>query len=596
MKNPGFTIRPWVRRLFGAMLLLLPALALAQPRFSATLDPATIVLGESATLSLHFEGGEPEAVPEIPPVDGVRIDYTGQSQSFFSNGASFVNRLDLQYNLTPTRAGAFIIPAIRVKVGNVTLSDQPVRLTVTASNRTPGTNQLAFVRVVTPKNQVYLGEVFQAEVRLYTAVRIANTQLQPLAAQGFTFGKNVRLADTQTRVGDVVYTVLGFATAATATKVATLDLGPVECSTILLIPASRRQRQVDPFQDLFGDAFGPRAEQRQVTMSSDSQKIQVLPLPREGQPRDFSGAVGQFNFTVTVSPTNVAVGDPVTLKVLVSGKGAFDNVTLPSLQNWKQFQTYPATSHIETTDPLGIEGTKTFEQVVVPQNIEVKEVPALAFSYFDPEQKTYRTLTQPVTPIVVRPSGSVQSLALNPNPAAPAGASSEDLVALKPRLGALASISGPWIRQPWFLALQCLPVAGWLAALGWRKRRDHLANNPRLVRRQRVIRETRSGLGELARLAAANQSPEFFALLFHLLQEQLGERLDLPAAAITEVVIDEQLIPQGAPQETAESLRELFQACNQARYARVSSSQELLSLVPKVEAALKQLQQLELPG
>ena len=93
--------------------------------------------------------------------------------------------------------------------------------------------------------------------------------------------------------------------------------------------------------------------------------------------------------------------------------------------------------------------------------------------------------------------------------------------------------------------------------------------------------------------AEARKSDEFFATLFRLLQEQIGERLDLPASAITESVVDERLRSKGARDETLRSLHELFQACNLARYAPLQSSQELSALIPKLESALKELREIK---
>ena len=78
-----------------------------------------------------------------------------------------------------------------------------------------------------------------------------------------------------------------------------------------------------------------------------------------------------------------------------------------------------------------------------------------------------------------------------------------------------------------------------------------------------------------------------------MLQEQLGERLDLPASAITEAVIDEKLRARDLAPETLDGLHELFQTCNQARYAPQKSSQELAAFIPNVEAALRALQSLK---
>jgi hypothetical protein len=108
-----------------------------------------------------------------------------------------------------------------------------------------------------------------------------------------------------------------------------------------------------------------------------------------------------------------------------------------------------------------------------------------------------------------------------------------------------------------------------------------------------VAQVVRQGLRDLHRLAAENNSDEFFATLVRLLQEQLGERLDMPASAITEAVIEERLRPRGVPEATLTSLRELFQTCNFARYAPVKSSQELAAMIPNIETVLRNLQEMK---
>ena len=96
---------------------------------------------------------------------------------------------------------------------------------------------------------------------------------------------------------------------------------------------------------------------------------------------------------------------------------------------------------------------------------------------------------------------------------------------------------------------------------------------------------------DLAQKAEARDSDAFFAAAFRLLQEQLGDCLDLPACAITEAVLDERLRGRASDDLVAE-LHELFQFCNQARYAPQRSSQELMQFVPRVESALRQLRDL----
>jgi hypothetical protein len=319
-------------------------------------------------------------------------------------------------------------------------------------------------------------------------------------------------------------------------------------------------------------------------------------LPRENAPPDFNGAVGDYTLNVSAGPTNVAVGDPITVKVQITGRGSLDALALPNQSAWNQFNTYPPTSRVDTSDKLGLQGTKSFEQIVVPQNADIKALPPVSFSYFDPEQKAYRTLSQPGIPLVVRPAGAAVAPTFVANSRRPQETAqpAQDIVPNKQRLGAVAQVGPPLAEQPWFLALQGMPLLAFLSAVVWRKRTDHLANNPRLRRRRHVAEVVREGLGQMQQQAAANQSDEFFATMFRLLQEQLGERLDLPASAITEAVIEERLRPQGVPEDALKGIEELFQACNLARYAPVKSSQELAAMIPKLDGVLRQIQALEL--
>jgi hypothetical protein len=166
-------------------------------------------------------------------------------------------------------------------------------------------------------------------------------------------------------------------------------------------------------------------------------------------------------------------------------------------------------------------------------------------------------------------------------------------VGLKQRLGVLAEIQPPLLARGWFLGMQLAPVVVLGGAFAWRKRREHLAHNPRVVRRLLVNRQVRKGLSELSKLAAGGDADAFFALAFRLLQERLGERLDLPSAAITEAVLEDQLPQLEVSRELLADLQDLFQACNHQRYASGTIRHDLPAMAAKVEAALHQLQRLK---
>ena len=580
------------------MILVLAALCLGGARldaatFTASLDRDTIMLGESATLSLTFEDGSPRNVPLPPNVAGLQIAYVGPSSQFsFVNGET-KSTVTYNFTLTPRQAGDFTIPTLATDVGGQRLSSSPLRLKVLPPNSPPpeainSGSEVAFMRLSLAKTNFYIGEVTTANIKIYLRDDIQNhsqPQITSLPTDGFSAGKGTYQNAYSEQIGNRVYTVIPASIALTAAKTGMASVGPVTGNIVVVLPSSNRGG--DPF---FRQFFNT-GEQRQVTLATDTLNVESLPLPTEGALPNFNGAVGDYTMNVTAGPTNVAVGDPITVRVQISGRGALDALTLPDQPAWRDFKAYPPTQNLKTTDQLGIEGTKTFEQIVTPQNTDVHELPAFSFSFFDPGAKTYRTLTQPPVRLAVHSGGTTPA----PMIAATKSAGSQapppqDILPIKEQFGALVSTGPPLLSRPAFLAAQSLPVLAWLAAFVWRKRADSLANNPRLRRQRRVAALVQDGLDDLHRLAAENNSADFFATLFRLLQEQLGERLDCPSSSITEAVIDERLVLLGTPEPTLAGLRELFQLCNQARYAPMRTSGELAAVIPQFEKAVRELQ------
>ena len=383
-----------------------------------------------------------------------------------------------------------------------------------------------------------------------------------------------------------VYTVIPVSVALTAVKTGTLSIGPFSANVLIVVAGENGQW--GPFGSFFG------GQQKQVSLATDPVSITSLPLPAVNVPPTFNGAVGDFRMSASAGPTNVAVGDPVTLRVQISGRGSLDSVALPSQTNWNDFKLFTPTSKTETSDDLGDEGSKTFEQIVTPQNANIHELPPISFSFFNPDDGNYHTLTQPATPLFVTAVGATPLPTVagtkpeNQTPQQP-----QDIVPIRENFGALAQAGAPLVTRPAFLAVQTVPVLAFVSLLVWRRRADNLANNPRLRRQRAVEQLIAGGLEDLNKFAAENKSNEFFAMLFRLMQEELGERLNCPAISITEADVDERLVALGAKPETINSLRELFQACNQARYAPVQTSQELSALASKFKDTVAELQQLK---
>ena len=569
--------------------------------FTASLDRDTIALGEQATLSLAFEGGQSKKVP-TPRVSGLQIVQTGTSQNVSIINGAMSSTVTVTFSINPQQTGEFTIPAMTADVNGQTLTSRALKLTVLKASAPSAAiinsgGEIAFPKLVLPKQQIHVGEAIAGQLLVCLrddVQNFGNFRLTSTPAEGFSIGKMTEAQHRQQQVGNRAYTIIPISVALTATKSGSLSLGPFTANVVVVLPSSNQGG--DPF---FRQFFN-QGEQKQVPLATEQISVQSLPLPSENVPTNFNGAVGNYTLDVTAGPTNVAVGDPITLHVQIAGQGNLDTVKSPIPANWNDFKLFPPTSKLEISDQLGLEGTKTFEEIVTPQNTDVRELPALAFSFFNPDDGKYHTLTQPVAPLAVHSAGAtpLPAIAANQN-SAQQNQAQQDILPIKAALGALAQIPvgrdsvEPLIAKPVFLAAQAVPVLAFLAALVWRRRADSLANNPRLRRQRAVAQLVASGMDDLKKYAAANQPDEFFATLFRLLQEQLGERLDCPASAITENVIEEHPVLRGAPKATLDALRDQFQLCNQARYAPVRGSSELNSVAEQFEKLIGQLREVK---
>ena len=575
---------------------LLPGAAFAAT-FTASLDRDAITLGEQATLSLSFEGGQSKNVP-TPNVPGLQITQAGTSQNVSWINGAMSSTVTVSFSVTARQAGVFTIPALTANVNGQQLSTAPLKLTVTAVTAPAAAvvnsgSEVAFMKFVFPKTKIYVGEPAVGRLELYLREDVqnfGNFQLTGSPTDGFSAGKMTELQNQRHRaqVGNHIFTVVPLAIPLDAVRTGPLTLGPFTASAVIVLPSQNQGG--DPF---FRQFFN-QGEQKQITLATEPVSVESLPLPEQNKPANFTGAVGNFTMSATAGPTSLTVGDPITVRVQISGRGALDSVTLPAQEAWRDFKTYPPTTKLENNDQFGFQETKTFEQIISPQNSDVHELPALTFSFFNPDDGQYHTLTQAAVPLVVKAAGAspMPVLAANKN-SAPENQPPQDILPIKVNLGTLTPATQPLVTRPLFLAAQSVPVLAFLAAFIWRRRADNLANNPRLRRQRAVAQLINAGLNDLKKIAAENKSDEFFALLFRLMQEQLGERLDCPASAITENVIDEHAVLRGEPQPTLEALRELFQLCNQARYAPVRGTSELNSVAAKFEKTVAELQEVK---
>jgi hypothetical protein len=209
---------------------------------------------------------------------------------------------------------------------------------------------------------------------------------------------------------------------------------------------------------------------KDITIASPSSELKVLSLPTRGRPNDFSGAVGDFKVSSDTSATRVAVGDPLTLHLRISGVGNFDRVDSTMFDHLDHWKTYPPRSSFKPSDMAGNKGEKVFEQPLIAALPGEQSIPALEFTYFNPRTQRYeRAHTQPIT-VTVSTSLADSSLAPLATPDANGAATSRFARGLRPdhpRPQSSVSELRPLYFQASFLtvpATLALVLAGsWLA-------------------------------------------------------------------------------------------------------------------------------------
>jgi len=516
----------------------------ASPSVTAVLSNSQPTVGQIVQLEIKVAGANSANVPETISIDGLEIHQTGTSRQFEMRNFDVSSSVTYNYTILPLKAGQFKIPPQTVRVGNNSLRTPELALNVSqgaggSSSSAQGSqsqtgSRIAFAELVIAKKDAYVGEMVPAEIRLGFDPR-AHGRLQDgpeLSGQGFTIQKLQQPRENLETIGGRTYQVFTFKTAIAAARPGKFELGPVTATAAVVLPrrpsTSLRTRPRspfdlfnldDPFSDpFFSDPFGSMGERTELPIRSETVTLNVKPLP-PNPPANFSGAVGNFAMTVDAKPKTVQVGDPITVKSTLSGRGNFDRMTSPVLEDERGWHKYPPSSKFKQDDDVGMSGEKTFEMVLAP-NEKKSAVPPLVFAFFDPIKEKYVSLQSEPVPIQVEggaaPAPGVAAASAAPatstRPATtaaarPAPPEPQDILYQLTDLGPVRSFA-PIYARPVFWIAQLGPLLLLLGFIGWKIRQAKIDN----LGAQRVAALQQESAELLRKLRRAELSPqEYFS-------------------------------------------------------------------------------------
>ena len=553
--------RAFFSRLPLVLVLLLPFAAIAaDPRVRGALSADTVGVGEPVEYELTIEGEGSAANPPAPAVDGLELRNTGQSSQLSIINGNVTRRVTFTYTLVPQREGKFTIPELEVTVEGRQLKTQALTLTVTAGEKMKEAGDLAFGKVWLEKNKLFIGEVATLEIRLYldASARWDLRGNPTLNGDGFSTQPLGKPGQRQVQLAGKTYHLVTFRTVITPGKAGNLTIGPVPVPLGVSKPDRNRSRF-----DIFGGAF---ASAQEMTVTAPALDVEVKPLPAEGRPKDFSGAIGKFEFSASGTPDRVKVGEPVAMKLLIKGSGNFDRITQPPLAEPDGWTSYSAKEEFEGAENGGTTGAKRFELPVTP-TAKKTTMPVFAFSFFDPGTEKYVTLKSAATPLVVEgepltaPAAPIQGAQPTQEPPKPAPKETppSDILANLPDLGPASAGFAPGATPLVFFSAMFAPLPVALAVMAWRRRRTGKAAKMALLRKERsalLARVKNSGdRGEV--LDAAVRSLQIETAL-----NEGRDGIDNDPSALLSAV------DEGT--DAGRALRELFEARNELLYAGAS--------------------------
>ncbi len=388
------------------------ALQALEVDFQAAVD--RIRVGQSQPLVLTLTITTDESVQHMPApeinlaefvVEGPAVNQ--RSTVSIANSAvseSYVR--ELRYTLYPRRRGKITIGAATLRLGGREFRTKPVDIEVVApptqgrsqGGAAAGDLENVFVEVAADRERAYVGQQVTVDYDLYYKVRIYDVGFKQIPSFSGFWSKEIFVAH-QLKARQSTYRGVRY------------NVAPLR--RMALFPTSAGRVAVDPLVISFEvpvrrggrgllDVFG--ASMQPMVTASSGLEIEVLPLPQAGQPLDFAGAVGRFGVAAEAQPRQVSVGDPITLRVTVSGEGSMVEVVAPDLSALSGFQIYDPTVEAEERVRGGIVGgSRTFEYILIPERAADLEISAIRFPYFDPQAEIYQVAMS--KPIGIRVGG-----------------------------------------------------------------------------------------------------------------------------------------------------------------------------------------------
>ncbi len=538
--------------------------------------------------------------PEFTDFDVLSGPYTSTSSSTsFVNGkrtSSFEQTYT--YMLMAQRAGTFTIAPATVKVDGENVQSNGVRIEVLPedqpSSSTSQTGQSGqtrqssqssssgqasseniFVRTIASKTKVHEQEALMITYKLYFAnVDVAqltnNTKLPEFT--GF-LKQDLEQGEIQTELehynGRNYQTAVLYSTILYPQHSGDIAIDPAKFEAVLRVQTQQRARSI------FDDFFGTYTNVTKM-LTAPGVTIHVSGLP-SGKPAGFSGGVGKFTLTPSISQTELQANEAVTIKLDISGSGNMKLIKTPAIDWPEGFEPYdPKVTNNFKTTTSGVSGTKSIEYLAIPRSAGEYTIPAVKFSYFDIDEKAYKTLSTPEYTIrVKRGAGSnsdkgEEAVVVNYTQKEDIKQLGTDIRYIDTKAPKIINHQSQitnynhvwlWYVIPLLIAIILLIVL--------RKQIKEAADITKM-KYKRANKVAQKRLKAAAAALKANDKDAFYAAIESAAWTYLSDRLSIPTAELNKDNIASILAQKGVSEELIKDVNDVLSTAEFARYAPIT--------------------------
>lgn len=369
----------------------------AQTEFKTTVSKSKLGVNERFRIifSINKQGADNFTPPSFNNFKVVAGPSQSVNQSWINGTVSFSQ--SYTYVIEPNTIGTYTISGATIQLNGEKLTSNSVKINVLkAVDIPPNPNDPNYIAqqnvhlvAEVSKTQPYVGEGIYVEYKLYVSENISVKDFSVTETPQYNgfWNQDITINNLQIKPG--IYNGENYRSVVLKkallipTKSGKLLIEPMEMDILIGVPTGR------------GDFFGnPITRNLTKVFSSAKRDITVKQLPLQNKPENFNGAVGEFDFTITSSKNDLKANESSLIKVAVTGKGNLKLFEIPKIETPKELEIYtPEHKEVVSTTLNGIQGSVYDLYTVVPQFKGKYKIPKVSFSYFNPSDKKYKTIT-----------------------------------------------------------------------------------------------------------------------------------------------------------------------------------------------------------